>query len=64
MIEDTDMTEWLVFSKNYADGNQGYTPMQKTKGLHFRAGEVVCEVAWQQLEEGERPLCAIRTNQV
>lgn len=64
VVEDAAGTEWLVFSKNYADSKQGFTPMPKSKGLHFHAGEVVCEVAWQQLEEGENPLCAIRTNQV
>ena len=64
VVEDAVGTEWLVFSKNYMDSKQGYTPMPKSKGLHFHAGEVVCEVAWQQLEEGENPLCAIRTNQV
>lgn len=64
VLEDTDGTQWLVYSKNYADGNQGYTPMQKSKGLHFQVGEVVCETAWQQIEEGEKPLMAIRTNQV
>ena len=63
VLEDSDGTQWLVYSKNQADGNQGYTPMQKTKGLHFHVGEVVCETAWQQLEEGEKPLIAIRTNQ-
>lgn len=64
VIEDADGTEWLVFSKNFADGKAGYSPMVRSKGLHFHAGEVVCETAWQQLEEGEKPLCAIRTNQV
>ena len=64
VIEDTDGTEWLVFSKNFIDSKAGYSPMVRSKGLHFHAGEVVCETAWQQLEEGEKPLCAIRTNQV
>ena len=64
VIEDTDRTEWLVFSKNFVDSKAGYSPMVRSKGLHFHAGEVVCETAWQQLEEGEKPLCAIRTNQV
>ena len=64
VVEDAAGTEWLVFSKNYANGKQGYTPMPRSKGLHFHTGEVVCEVAWQQLEVGEKPLCAIRTNQV
>lgn len=64
VLQDTDGSQWLVYSKNKADGNQGYTPMAKSKGLHFQPGEVVCETAWQQLEEGERPLMAIRTNEV
>ena len=64
VLQDADGSQWLVYSKNKADGSQGYTPMAKSKGLHFQPGEVVCETAWQQLEEGERPLMAIRTNQV
>ena len=64
VLEDTDGTQWLVYSKNKEEGNTSYVPMQRSKGLHFHAGEVVCETAWQQIEKDERPLLAIRTNQV
>ena len=64
VLEAADGIQWLVYSKNKADAQQGYTPMPKSKGLRFQDGEIVCETAWQQLEEGERPLMAIRTNQV
>ena len=64
VLQDADGSQWLVYSRNKADSNQSFTPMGKSKGLHFQPGEIVCETAWQQLEEGERPLMAIRTNQV
>ena len=64
VLEDVDGTQWLVYSKNKNEGVTSYVPMQKSKGLHFHAGEVVCETAWQPIEKGEQPLLAIRTNQV
>lgn len=64
VLEDTDGTQWLVYSKNKDKGSTSFVPMPKSKGMHFHAGEVVCETAWQQIEKDERPLLAIRTNQV